>query len=245
MPFIIDSIPPTNSDSYLAPRPNGNGKPVPHSIPTGEITKGLLAPDKTKFLYLVSPLINVYRLCIPLSVAPDILAVTYGKGYPGFSRCYKILMHFWFIHGVAKLFRAFICHYLQCLVFQTSQYAPYKSFQLIVSPFILLFILTLDFMLALSLLREKYNVIMSVTCKFSKSITLIKSTDIYSAEQCTNIFFNRLNLINWGLPGELITNCNPKFFSKFLTALFAKLGVKLFYNTAYHPQTDGSSKRTN
>lgn len=28
-------------------------------------------------------------------------------------------------------------------------------------------------------------------------------------------------------------------------ALFKKLGVKLFYSTAYHPQTDGSSKKTN
>lgn len=58
-------------------------------------------------------------------------------------------------------------------------------------------------------------------------------------------FLNRLDLIDWGLLGELITNCDSKFLSKFWTALFTKLGVKLLYSTAYHSQTNGSSKRTN
>lgn len=86
---------------------------------------------------------------------------------------------------------------------------------------------------------------MSVTCKFSKQVTLIEGADTWSAEQLAHAFFNRLNLIDWGLLGELITNCNLKFLSKFWTALFTKLGVKLLYSTAYHLQTDGSSKRIN
>ena len=54
-----------------------------------------------------------------------------------------------------------------------------------------------------------------------------------------------MDLIDWGLPGELITDRDPKFLSKFWAELFARLGVKLLYSTAYHPQTDGSSERTN
>ena len=86
---------------------------------------------------------------------------------------------------------------------------------------------------------------MLVTCKFSKRITLIEGADTWSAEQWAHIFLNRLDLIDWSLPRELITNQNPKFLSKFWTVLFTKLGVKLFYSTAYYPQTDGSSERTN
>lgn len=47
------------------------------------------------------------------------------------------------------------------------------------------------------------------------------------------------------LSRELITNCNPKFLSKFWTTLFKKLGVKLFYSIAYYSQTDRSSERRN
>lgn len=86
---------------------------------------------------------------------------------------------------------------------------------------------------------------MFVTCKFSKRITLIKGVDTWTAEQWAQAFLKRLDLINWGPFGELITDRDPKFLSEFWTALFEKLGVKLLYSTAYHPQTDGSSERTN
>lgn len=58
-------------------------------------------------------------------------------------------------------------------------------------------------------------------------------------------FFKHLDLVNWGFFDKLIINCNPKFLSRFKTALFTKLRVKLFYNIVYHPQTDGSNKQAN
>lgn len=54
-----------------------------------------------------------------------------------------------------------------------------------------------------------------------------------------------MNLIDWGLLRELITDRNLKFISKFWTALFAKLRVKLFYNRAYQLQTNRAGKQTN
>ena len=86
---------------------------------------------------------------------------------------------------------------------------------------------------------------MSVTCKFSKRVTLIKGKDIFTAKDWAHAFLARIDLIDWGLPRELITDRDPKFLSKFWASLFEKLGVKLLYNTVYHPQTDGSSERTN
>lgn len=193
----------------------------------------------------MNKIINVHRLCILLSVAPDILAVAHGKGHHRFSCCHEIISRSWYIRNLTKLFQAFIRHCLQCLAFQTRRYAPYGSFQLIESPPVPFFILTLDFVLTLSLSKKKYNAIISVTCKFSKQVTLIEGADTWLAEQWAHAFLNRLDLIDWGLPGELITNCDPKFLNKFWTALFTKLGVKLLYSIVYHPQTDGSSERTN
>ena len=43
----------------------------------------------------------------------------------------------------------------------------------------------------------------------------------------------------------MITDRDPKILSSFWTVFFKKLGVELFYPTAYHHQTDGSSERTN
>ena len=245
LPFVIGSTPSTDSDPYMASQPEGEEYLQPNTLPALEGPECLPRPDKAKLLYHVNRLTNVHRLCIPRSVAPNILGIAQGEGHPGFSRCFEIVSCSWFIRGLTKLLRSFICHCPQCMALQTRQHSSYGSLQPIESPPVPFFILTLDFVLAFPLLKEGYNTIMSVTCKFSKRVTLVEVADKWSAEKWAHAFLKRLDLIDWGLPKELITDRDPKFLSKFWTALFAKLGVKLLYSTAYHPQRDGASKRTN
>lgn len=257
LPFVLGSPPPTDADPYLAPRPEDatllpsdiSGPEEPPANDTaspGEPSAiGLPIPDKTRLLYHVNRLTGVHRLCIPPSVAPDILAIAHGEGHPGFACCYEIVMRSWFIRGLTKVLCSFIRHCSQCLVLQTRRHPPFGSLQPIESPPVPFFTLTLDFILALPTSKEGYNALMSVTCKFSKRVTLIEGVDTWTADQWAQVFLKRLDLVDWGLPGELITDRDPKFLSKFWTALFNKMGVKLLYSTAYHPQTDGSSERTN
>lgn len=110
LPFVVDSMPLTDSDPYLALRPDGDKNLPPNSMDVGEIPKRFLASDKFRLLYHINKLDNVHRVCIPPSVAPDILAVAHREGHPGFSRCYEIITHFWYIRGLTKLLCAFIRH---------------------------------------------------------------------------------------------------------------------------------------
>lgn len=86
---------------------------------------------------------------------------------------------------------------------------------------------------------------MSVTYKFLKQITLIERVDTWMAKQWIQVFPKRLDLIDWGLPSELITDRDAKFLNKFWIALFDKLEVKLLYSTIYHSQTNRLSERIN
>jgi hypothetical protein len=43
----------------------------------------------------------------------------------------------------------------------------------------------------------------------------------------------------------MLSDRDRKFLSQLWSALFERLGVGLLYSTAYHPQTDGQSERTN
>jgi hypothetical protein len=47
------------------------------------------------------------------------------------------------------------------------------------------------------------------------------------------------------MPRCLITNCGPQFVSKFSKALYKLEGIKGNPSTAYHPQTNGQTKRNN
>ncbi len=176
LPFVIGSTSGTDSDPYLGPRPDGED-PLPVFIPIGEVPEGLPAPDKSQLLFHINRLTNVHRLCIPPSVALDILAIAHGKDHPGFSRCYEIITRSWFIRGLTKLLRAFIRYCPECLALQTRRHTPYGSLQPIESPPVPFFTLTLDFVLALSMSKGDYNALMLVTCKFSKRITLIEGAD--------------------------------------------------------------------
>ena len=111
LPFVVGSTPPTETDPYLARRPDGNENLPLSPMPTELILERLPVPDKSKLFYHINGLTNVHRLCILPSLAPDILAIAHGEGHPGFSRCYKIITRFWFLRGLTKLFGAFIRHY--------------------------------------------------------------------------------------------------------------------------------------
>ena len=48
-----------------------------------------------------------------------------------------------------------------------------------------------------------------------------------------------------GLPEEVISDRGPQFASNFMRGLSEILGIKVAASTAYHPQTDGQTKRVN
>jgi len=54
------------------------------------------------------------------------------------------------------------------------------------------------------------------------------------------------NVYRWfGLPSKVISDRDPRFTSHFGRALMNKIGAKQNLSTAFHPQTDGLSKRKN
>ena len=194
----------------------------------------------------VSKLTGVQRLCIPQSMIKTVLEIAHGDGHLGFERSYERIASAWYIHGLVKHLRQYIRFCPQCLILQTRRHRPYGSLQPIESPSVPFHTLTLDFILALPRShREGFDTILSVTDKFTKRVTFVPGKKDYSAAQWATTLLDRLDTMDWGIPRILLTDRDRKFLSELWTELFKKLGVELLYSTAYHPQTDGSSERTN
>jgi hypothetical protein len=59
------------------------------------------------------------------------------------------------------------------------------------------------------------------------------------------LLLRSLQIGDWGLPEEIVSDRDPKFTSDLWTAIHDLLKIKLRLSTAYHPQTDGLSERKN
>ncbi|GBE87360.1 Transposon Tf2-11 polyprotein [Sparassis crispa] len=91
---------------------------------------------------------------------------------------------------------------------------------------------------------EGFNCLATITDRLNSDIQLIPTCTDISAEAFAAQFFNRWYCKN-GLPLDIISDCDKLFISKFWKALHRLTGVRLKMSSAYHPQTDGASERSN
>ncbi len=103
--------------------------------------------------------------------------------------------------------------------------------------------ITIDFIGPLPLDGGK-NYLATITCRLGSDIRLVPTRIDATAEQFAERFFDHWFCEN-GLPLEIISDRDKLFMSRFWTALHTLTGVQLKMSTSFHPQTDGSSKRTN
>lgn len=92
---------------------------------------------------------------------------------------------------------------------------------------------------------EKFDCMLTVSCKSSKRTLLIPGNIRYSAEEWGHVLMRQLLLSDWGVPSAIISDRDRKFTSDFWTGMWEALGTKLLMTAAYHPQADGLSERKN
>ncbi|KAG9218260.1 hypothetical protein CCMSSC00406_0005941 [Pleurotus cornucopiae] len=91
---------------------------------------------------------------------------------------------------------------------------------------------------------EGFDYLLTITDRLGADIRLIPCKKDISAERCAALFFDAWYCEN-GLPLELISDRDKLFVSRFWSALHKLTGIKVKLSSSFHPQTDGSSERTN
>ena len=90
-----------------------------------------------------------------------------------------------------------------------------------------------------------YNGILTMTDRLGAAdLRLIPCRMDMSAQECAQLFFEHWYCEN-GLPQDIVSDRDALFVSQFWQELHRLTGVKLKMSTAFHPQTDGASERTN
>src|SRR3989337_2505703 len=88
--------------------------------------------------------------------------------------------------------------------------------------------------------KNKYLLVM--VDKFTK---WIKAKPVTSAEAVQVVGFISEVVHRYGVPHSLITDNGSNFMAKEVKAWCKKMGIKLDYASAYHPQSNGQVERAN
>ena len=89
-----------------------------------------------------------------------------------------------------------------------------------------------------------YTAIWTATCKRLKYIHIAPTHDTLDSAGLYHLYLDRI----WKLHGtsdKLITDRGPQFSSRYARDVNKNLQIETAMSTAYHPQTDGQSERTN
>ena len=103
---------------------------------------------------------------------------------------------------------------------------------------------TLDFIVQLPVTSTEYDAILTVTDAFTKWIRTVPGRTDWDARDWAEAYFEQV-YAHTGLPAVMISDRDPKFTSSFWNSLTKRMGIKLAMTTAYHPQANGQSERTN
>ena len=74
-----------------------------------------------------------------------------------------------------------------------------------------------------------------------KGVILVPCNRTLTSEDTARLLLENLYK-QFGLPDKIISDRGPQFTSKAFIELLKLLGIKLALSTAYHPQTDGTTK---
>ena len=201
--------------------------------------------NSINFLYYTDKLTNLKRLCISSFCIKNIMQIAHENDHSEFAKCFEIVLKAWYIRELIKHLWNFIKHWFECLTLQTRMHKSFDSLQFINLSSVLFHIIILNFILILSRIDDEINIIMSITNKFTKRITMLTDKMIYNVEQWALALLDRLNIVDWKYSKIIISNKNKKFLSDLWKTIFNRLSINLLYSTFYHSQTNDSSERIN
>jgi len=104
--------------------------------------------------------------------------------------------------------------------------------------------LSMDFVLRLPKTLRQHDSIMVVDDRFSKMAHFIPCHKTYDASKVVALFLQEIIRLH-GIPVSIVSDRDIKFVSYFWKTLWAKMGTKLMFSSAFRPQTNSQTKVTN
>jgi IS30 family transposase len=102
----------------------------------------------------------------------------------------------------------------------------------------------MDFIVGLPRTRTGYDSIWVVVDRLTKAAHFIPIKTTYNSAVLAELYMSRIVCLH-AVPKNIVSDRGTQFTSHFWQQLHEALGTHLKFSSAYHPQTDGQTERTN
>ncbi|KAD5802337.1 hypothetical protein E3N88_13697 [Mikania micrantha] len=164
--------------------------------------------------------------------------------HPGADKMYKDLKDFYWWPGMKKHIAEYVGRCLTCLKVKAEHQRPSGLLQQPEIPMWKWEQISMDFITKLPRTSHNHDSIWVIVDRLTKSAHFIPIREDYSMDRFAKLYINEI-VSRHGVPISIISDRDSRFTSRFWQTLQNALGTQINMSTAYHPQTDGQTERTN
>ncbi|WVZ97861.1 hypothetical protein U9M48_043369 [Paspalum notatum var. saurae] len=189
------------------------------------------------------------RICVPDvdSIKKLILSEAHDTAYsihPGSTKMYHDLKERFWWYGMKRAVAEYVAVCDTCQRVKAEHQRPAGLLQPLKIPEWKWEEISMDFIVGLPRTQKGYNSIWVVVDRLTKVAHFIPVNTTYSGARLAELYISRIVYLH-GVPKRIISDRGSQFTSRFWEQLHDSLDSKLRFSTAYHPQTDGQTERTN
>jgi hypothetical protein len=164
-------------------------------------------------------------------------------GHMGIEKTMEHISRNYYMQNLHRKVRNYIRECDTCQRDKPARHSPYGELQLSEVPTKPFEWITMDFITKLPESNE-CDMIMVIVDRLTKFTYMIPTTETITAEIMGNILFRYVFSVH-GAPRKITSDRDKLFTSKLWQSLADQIGIEHRLSTAYHPQTNGQTERTN
>jgi hypothetical protein len=165
-------------------------------------------------------------------------------GHPGYQKTIAAVKSQYYWPGMKKEVSDFIARCLECQKVKAEHRNPVGLLQPLPIPEWKWEVVTMGFITKLPKTNKEHDSIMVVVDNLTKDAHFVPVKLTHKAANIDDVYMKEIARLH-GIPKTIVFDRDPKFTSKFWKGLFNGFGTNLNFTTAYHPESDGQTKRVN
>ncbi|WVZ88810.1 hypothetical protein U9M48_035283 [Paspalum notatum var. saurae] len=189
------------------------------------------------------------RICVP-NIKPIrdlILKEAHETAYsihPGSEKMYQDLKQKFWWYGMKREVAEYVALCDVCQRVKAEHQKPAGLLQPLKIPEWKWEEIGMDFIVGLPRTQSGFDSIWVVVDRLTKVAHFIPVKTTYSGAKLAELYMSRIVCLH-GVPKKIVSDRGTQFTSHFWKRLHESMGTKLNFSSAYHPQTDGQTERTN